>query len=83
MTKTRLPFLGLAIGFFAGALLLRAFPPVSAQGTVFYRVIDENHGGKIEEQLNQITRTNPRCKPVLAIAPSDYNKAKVILECAN
>lgn len=80
---TKKIWIAVAVGFFAG-WSLTGLAPVAAQGQVAYRVIDENNGGKIEEELNKIVRTNPRCKPVLAIAANgDYGKSKVIVECPN
>lgn len=67
---------GIAIGF-------QALPNVQAQPktSYYYRIIDENNGEKIERDLNSLTRSQPGCRPILAIAPNEYGKAKVILEC--
>lgn len=54
---------------------------VRAQGVKFYRVIDENNGSKIEQQLNELVRQDSTCRPILTMSQSDYGKSKVILEC--
>lgn len=46
-----------------------------------YRVIDESKGAKIEQELNDIVRQDPSCRPILGLSQSEYGTSKVILEC--